>query len=118
MRATIPKRRRSQPPLEAVLGPCMRPAIEVPQASRGPQLPPFPELHGREGGTRGLPRFRAAPRRGYLERVATSDNEVTKLLREGLGGQGEQERLLGLVYDELKGLARSRMAGERAQHTL
>ena len=40
--------------------------------------------------------------------------DVTRLLREGdLRGE-----ILGLVYEELRRLARGRMAGERAQHTL
>lgn len=41
--------------------------------------------------------------------------EVTRLLREGQAGE---EQLLPLVYDELRALARGRLADERSGHTL
>ena len=44
--------------------------------------------------------------------------QVTHLLREGLQDEAARERLLALVYDELRDLARRRMASERAGHTL
>ena len=60
------------------------------------------------------------PRRaGYaLEAVDARQEEVTRLLRAGLEGEEERQRLLELVYDELRELARRRMASERAGHTL
>ena len=46
--------------------------------------------------------------------MATDGRDLTRLLQQGdLDGE-----VLGLVYDELRDLARRRMAGERAQHTL
>ncbi len=42
--------------------------------------------------------------------------EVTRILRKP--GGGVQEELFPLVYDELRAIARNRMAGERANHTL
>lgn len=45
--------------------------------------------------------------------------QVTHLLREAsTGSSAAIERLLPLVYDELMRIARGRMAGERAGHTL
>jgi RNA polymerase sigma factor (TIGR02999 family) len=47
------------------------------------------------------------------------DDQVTALLREaGAGKPGASEEFLRLVYDQLRGIARSRMAGERTHHTL
>lgn len=44
---------------------------------------------------------------------------LTELLRRAAGGEGEAaEAALPLVYRELRQLARARMAGERADHTL
>jgi hypothetical protein len=46
-------------------------------------------------------------------------NEVTRILSEiGPGDTAAAERLLPLVYDELRTLAAARMANERADHTL
>lgn len=46
--------------------------------------------------------------------MAPDGRDLTRLLQQGdLDGE-----VLGLVYDELRDLARRRMAGERAQHTL
>ena len=45
--------------------------------------------------------------------------EVTRLLRDaGAGDRGAADRLLPLVYDELRGLAARTMRGERVDHTL
>jgi RNA polymerase sigma-70 factor (ECF subfamily) len=44
---------------------------------------------------------------------------VTRLLREaGAGNREAAEALLALVYDELRAIARRRMAGEKPGHTL
>lgn len=49
----------------------------------------------------------------------TQDNEVTRLLEEiRQGDQAAGERLLPLVYDELRKLARSRLSRERPGQTL
>jgi RNA polymerase sigma factor (TIGR02999 family) len=46
--------------------------------------------------------------------MGADGRDLTRLLQQGdLDGE-----VLGLVYDELRDLARRRMAGERAQHTL
>jgi RNA polymerase sigma factor (TIGR02999 family) len=46
-------------------------------------------------------------------------DHVTRLLDAAAGGQaGASEKLLPLVYDQLRSLARQRMADERAGHTL
>src|SRR5438445_790445 len=46
-------------------------------------------------------------------------NEVTRMLSEiGPGDRSATEKLLPLVYDELRKLAAARMADERADHTL
>lgn len=47
-----------------------------------------------------------------------SGDEVTRLLRDLGDEPGAAERLLTLVYDELRAIAARRMAGERAGHTL
>jgi len=44
--------------------------------------------------------------------------QVTRLLQGGLQDDHSREELLGLVYDELRDLARRRMTSERAGHTL
>lgn len=45
--------------------------------------------------------------------------EVTRLLREWRGGDlGAMERLMPVVYDELRRIARRHMRGERDDHTL
>jgi len=50
---------------------------------------------------------------------APPQHEITRLLRAwGDGQQGAHDRLMTLVYDELRGLARSYMSRERADHTL
>jgi RNA polymerase sigma-70 factor, ECF subfamily len=47
------------------------------------------------------------------------EGEVTLLLRQaGEGSLDARERLLALVYDELRIIARSQMRTERAEHTL
>ncbi|MEZ5327968.1 MAG: ECF-type sigma factor [Verrucomicrobiales bacterium] len=46
-------------------------------------------------------------------------NEVTRILNEAKSGDPRtSEKLLPLIYDELRQLAASRMAGERIDHTL
>ena len=46
-------------------------------------------------------------------------NEVTRVLKELAAGQtGARARLLELIYDELRGLARGLLRGERVDHTL
>lgn len=46
-------------------------------------------------------------------------SEITRLLNDAGSGQGDAvERLYPLVYDELRRLAQSQLAGERAGHTL
>jgi RNA polymerase sigma-70 factor (ECF subfamily) len=50
---------------------------------------------------------------------APTQHEITRLLRAwGDGQQGAHDRLMTLVYDELRGLARSYMSRERGDHTL
>ena len=49
---------------------------------------------------------------------AVSRAEVTRLLALVGSEAGAQDRLLALVYDELRQLAERRMGGERAGHTL
>jgi RNA polymerase sigma factor (TIGR02999 family) len=45
--------------------------------------------------------------------------EVTRLLQDAAEGNTKSsEELLALVYDQLRAIARQRMAGERASHTL
>jgi RNA polymerase sigma factor (TIGR02999 family) len=45
--------------------------------------------------------------------------DVTLLMKQASGGESQAaEKLLPLVYDQLKRLARQRMANERADHTL
>ena len=47
------------------------------------------------------------------------DQDVTRLLREWRAGdRSALDRLMPLVYDELRRLARVRMSGERRDHTL
>ncbi|MHC5003083.1 MAG: ECF-type sigma factor [Planctomycetota bacterium] len=49
----------------------------------------------------------------------TSDAEITQLIVSSANGSAEsRDRLLNLVYAELHMLARSRMRGERGDHTL
>ena len=51
--------------------------------------------------------------------VDEANDRVTALLREaGAGKTGASEEFLRLVYDQLRGIARNRMAGERSHHTL
>ena len=51
--------------------------------------------------------------------VESSPSDVTRLLADLSGGQtGALERLLPLVYDELKQLAASQLRRERDEHTL
>ena len=57
-------------------------------------------------------------RSSYVEAVGERHDEVTRLLRSGLDSEAERARLLALVYDELRDLARRRMASERDGHTL
>jgi RNA polymerase sigma factor (TIGR02999 family) len=46
-------------------------------------------------------------------------SELTEILREWDGGDREAAtRLVGIVYDELRGLARRHLAHERSDHTL
>ena len=47
------------------------------------------------------------------------DGEVTRLLEElGRGGTGALDRLVPILYDELRQIARRHMRGERLNHTL
>ena len=49
----------------------------------------------------------------------TGPAEVTRLLREAAEGRRESfDRLMPLVYAELKGLARARLASQREGHSL
>jgi len=48
-----------------------------------------------------------------------SPNQVTELLlRWGQGDSEAREKLVPFVYDELRRLARRRLAGQRSDHTL
>src|SRR3954454_19910802 len=50
---------------------------------------------------------------------AAPQEQVTRLLHEAQhGGTGAAKELFPLVYQQLRELARRRMAGERAEHTL
>lgn len=52
-------------------------------------------------------------------RSATPDEEITQLIVDSSEGRvSARDRLLDLVYTELHALARSRMYGERGDHTL
>jgi RNA polymerase sigma factor (TIGR02999 family) len=44
--------------------------------------------------------------------------QVTRLLRDGVGSPEDGERLMQLVYEELRAIAERRMAAERGHHTL
>jgi RNA polymerase sigma factor (TIGR02999 family) len=49
----------------------------------------------------------------------STTTEVTRLLQAAADGNAQSsEELLALVYDQLRAIARQRMAGERASHTL
>ena len=50
------------------------------------------------------------------EAKSDAAGEVTRILRES--PEGADERIFPLVYDELRSIARQRMAGERSGHTL
>lgn len=50
------------------------------------------------------------------EEHTPAEGEVTRILKET--PEGAEEKILPLVYDELRSIARSRMAAERAGHTL
>jgi RNA polymerase sigma factor (TIGR02999 family) len=57
--------------------------------------------------------------RGGTPPTSTSATEVTVLLRQwGAGDQKALERLMPLVYEELRRVAHRRLAGERTGHTL
>lgn len=44
--------------------------------------------------------------------------EITRLLGECRENAGARERLIEMVYDEMRGMARRKLAGERAGHSL
>jgi RNA polymerase sigma factor (TIGR02999 family) len=49
----------------------------------------------------------------------STTTDVTRLLQAAADGNAQSsEELLALVYDQLRAIARQRMAGERASHTL
>ncbi|MEO1511454.1 MAG: ECF-type sigma factor, partial [Planctomycetota bacterium] len=51
--------------------------------------------------------------------AATSIGEITRLIAESSGGSdAARDRLTSILYAELHGMARSRMRGERPDHTL
>lgn len=50
--------------------------------------------------------------------ASTGSTEVTRLLRESVSRDGTCDRLLTLVYDQLRKLAQQRLAQERVGHTL
>src|SRR5688500_16325092 len=51
--------------------------------------------------------------------VPPTDGSITQLLQEWSEGSEEAlDRLMALVYSELRKMARSRLRGERAGHTL
>ncbi len=57
--------------------------------------------------------------KGPISDDAPTPGEVTVLLRQaGEGSMDARERLLSMVYDELRVIARSQMRGERSSHTL
>ena len=56
---------------------------------------------------------------GVMQNDSSSDSPVTVLLHRLRNGDPEAlERLLPLVYDDLRALARAQLRGERAGHTL
>ena len=56
---------------------------------------------------------------GVMQNDSSSDSPVTVLLHRLRDGDPEAlERLLPLVYDDLRALARAQLRGERAGHTL
>ncbi len=60
-----------------------------------------------------------APRMSGAEGTPVGDAPLTELLRRAAAGEAAAaEAALPLVYRELRGLAQSRMAGERRDHTL
>ena len=61
----------------------------------------------------GLPRTDAG---STLDAMTDAGGEITRILRSG-SGRAEEE-ILPLVYDELRAIARARMARERSGHTL
>jgi hypothetical protein len=57
--------------------------------------------------------------RGAMPDRLPDDPPLTQLLRRAAGGEaGAAEEVLPIVYGELRRIARARMAGERADHTL
>jgi len=49
----------------------------------------------------------------------TSDNDVTRWLQEmSAGDPAALDRVMGLLYDELRAMARNRLSNERSGHTL
>lgn len=50
--------------------------------------------------------------------MTTEDNQLTRMLQAGVDGPETSQELLALVYSELRKIAQSRMASERAGHTL
>ena len=54
-----------------------------------------------------------------ISEVATGKGDVTQLLKEcQTGDDGSFERLMAVVYPELRSLARRQLGGERDEHTL
>ena len=49
---------------------------------------------------------------------STSAGEITALLRRGNADENDRNRLVALVYPELRRLAERHMRGERPDHTL
>lgn len=57
--------------------------------------------------------------RQAAEKVPSSTEQVTRLLNAAAAGDlAAPNELYGLLYDQLRAIARKRMAGERAGHTL
>ncbi len=55
----------------------------------------------------------------WIEPPLQDDGEVTQLLAElGRGGSGAVDRLMPILYDELRQIARRQMRSERLDHTL
>jgi RNA polymerase sigma factor (TIGR02999 family) len=62
---------------------------------------------------------RPSPARRFLPMWEENNGNVTQLMvSASCGDRAAAEKLLPLVYDQLKSMARQRMAGERRDHTL
>ena len=53
-----------------------------------------------------------------LDRMSSADDFTALLVAWRAGDQGARDRLVGIVYPELRAIARRQLANERGDHTL